>query len=59
MKEFGFGRTVDFTGKHVAPMVQALPMRLELFANRYSDLCHLPGEQGEEVLAALTELQKT
>jgi hypothetical protein len=38
MKEFGFGRTVDFTGKHVAPMVQALPMRLELFTNRYSEL---------------------
>jgi hypothetical protein len=40
MKEFGFGRTVDFMGKHVASMVQALPMRLELFANRYSDLFH-------------------
>jgi hypothetical protein len=38
MKEFGFGRTVDFTGKYVAPMVQALPMRLELFAKRFSDL---------------------
>jgi hypothetical protein len=36
MKEFGFGRIADFTGKHVAPMVQALPMRLKLFANRYS-----------------------
>jgi hypothetical protein len=38
MKEFGFGRTVDFTGKRLAPMIQALPMRLELFADRYSDL---------------------
>jgi hypothetical protein len=37
MKEFGFGRTLDFTGKHVDPMVQTLPMRFELFANRYSD----------------------
>jgi hypothetical protein len=40
MKEFGFGRTLDFTGKLEAQMVQAVSMRLELFANRFSDLFH-------------------